>query len=369
MSLKNYSTTAASNNSASPNGAPEGMAMAGVNDTIRQVMADIRTLAAADTIAAAGTTDLGSKDNTYLTLTGTATTITALGTVSAGIYKAVIYNAAHSLTHNATSLILMGGASRTVAAGDVSLFISEGSGNWRELVYQKVDGTPLVQGTVAIAKGGTGQTTQTAAFDALSPNTTQGDITYHNGTNNVRLAAGTSGYFLKTQGAGANPVWAAGGGVAQVAYAELVTSSTTTALIPVDDTIPQITEGTEILTCSITPTSASSYLLVNVVANLQEDTNTTDQGVVAAVFRDSTADALAAQYVGHAPAASGSLAGLNSGRFNFQFRVAASSTSATTFRLRVGGEQAGTYRWNGWSSGRKFGGVLITSMTITEITP
>jgi len=35
----------------------------------------------------------------------------------------------------------------------------------------------------------------------------QGDILYFNGTNWVRLAAGTSGYFLKTQGAAANPVW------------------------------------------------------------------------------------------------------------------------------------------------------------------
>ncbi|MBK9723349.1 MAG: hypothetical protein IPO78_17435 [Saprospiraceae bacterium] len=38
----------------------------------------------------------------------------------------------------------------------------------------------------------------------------QGDVMYYDGTNWVRLAAGTNGYFLKTQGAGANPVWAAG---------------------------------------------------------------------------------------------------------------------------------------------------------------
>jgi len=37
----------------------------------------------------------------------------------------------------------------------------------------------------------------------------QGDILYHNGTNWVALVAGTSGHYLKTQGAGANPVWAA----------------------------------------------------------------------------------------------------------------------------------------------------------------
>jgi len=36
---------------------------------------------------------------------------------------------------------------------------------------------------------------------------TQGDIVYYNGTDWTRLAAGTSGQFLKTNGSGANPVW------------------------------------------------------------------------------------------------------------------------------------------------------------------
>lgn len=36
----------------------------------------------------------------------------------------------------------------------------------------------------------------------------QGDVLYYNGTSWVRLAAGTSGQFLQTQGTGANPQWA-----------------------------------------------------------------------------------------------------------------------------------------------------------------
>lgn len=38
----------------------------------------------------------------------------------------------------------------------------------------------------------------------------QGDVLYYNGTAWVRLGAGTSGQFLKTNGAGANPSWANG---------------------------------------------------------------------------------------------------------------------------------------------------------------
>lgn len=42
----------------------------------------------------------------------------------------------------------------------------------------------------------------------------QGDVLYFNGSNIVKLAAGTSGQYLKTQGTGANPTWASisGGG-------------------------------------------------------------------------------------------------------------------------------------------------------------
>jgi hypothetical protein len=53
-----------------------------------------------------------------------------------------------------------------------------------------------VTGTVAIANGGTGQTTQMAAFDALSPLTTKGDLLVDNGTNNIRLAVGTNAQVL-----------------------------------------------------------------------------------------------------------------------------------------------------------------------------
>jgi hypothetical protein len=67
-------------------------------------------------------------------------------------------------------------------------------------------------GTLGISKGGTGQTTQTAAFNALSPMTTLGDLSYHNGTNVVRLAGQitTTKKFLRQTGDGAlsaAPAW------------------------------------------------------------------------------------------------------------------------------------------------------------------
>lgn len=62
---------------------------------------------------------------------------------------------------------------------------------------QNTTGTAAnVTGTVAIANGGTGQTTKVAAFDALSPSTTKGDLIGFDGTDNVRLAVGTNNQVL-----------------------------------------------------------------------------------------------------------------------------------------------------------------------------
>jgi hypothetical protein len=78
---------------------------------------------------------------------------------------------------------------------------------------QNTTGTAAnVTGTVAIANGGTGQTSQTAAFDALAPTTTKGDLIVSNGTDNVRLAVGTDAYVLTADSTAAAGVkWAAGG--------------------------------------------------------------------------------------------------------------------------------------------------------------
>lgn len=60
-------------------------------------------------------------------------------------------------------------------------------------------------GTLGIDQGGTGQTTKTAAFDALAPTTTNGDMMYFNGTDVVRLGIGSSGQALVVSGG--VPAW------------------------------------------------------------------------------------------------------------------------------------------------------------------
>jgi hypothetical protein len=82
------------------------------------------------TIASAATVDIGAAASNTVIVSGTAT-ITALGTIAAGAIRYIRATGAFTLTHNATSLIIPGGADFVATVGDVFRFESLGSGNWR----------------------------------------------------------------------------------------------------------------------------------------------------------------------------------------------------------------------------------------------
>ena len=79
-----------------------------------------------------------------------------------------------------------------------------------------------------------------------------------------------------------------GGKVKQMVYANFQTATTGSGNMPYDNTIPQITEGREVMTLAITPTSASSLLKIEVI--LQGSISNHAQYQIA-LFQDSTADA------------------------------------------------------------------------------
>jgi hypothetical protein len=179
-------------------------------------------------LTGAGTTAVtGTYPNFTITsndaFTGTVTSVGGTGTVS-GLTLTGTVTTSGNLTLGGTLVVTPSdfasqSANTFLAAPDGSA----GTPTFRALVAadvptlnQNTTGTAAnVTGTVAIANGGTGQTTQTAAFDALAPTTTKGDLIVDNGTNNIRLAVGVDTYVLtadSTVAAGVKWAAAAGGG-------------------------------------------------------------------------------------------------------------------------------------------------------------
>lgn len=153
------------------------IAKGGTGQTTAVAAKDALTVKSAD-IPSAMTTDLSTATGEYVHVTGT-TTITGLGTLAAGVERSVEFTGILTLTHNASSLILPGGASITTAAGDTAIFRSEGSGNWRCISYVRAASPPL-----------SGTSTNTNTGDQTTSNS-DGSITVATGSTNpvVSLAA------------------------------------------------------------------------------------------------------------------------------------------------------------------------------------
>ena len=130
----------------------------------------------------------------------------------------------------------------------------------------------------------------------------------------------------------------------------------TTAMVN-DNTIPQNTEGDEYMTLAITPTNASNILYLDVVLIISHSAAAL---ILAALFQDATADALASAGVFQTTAT-----GQNT--VSFRHKMVAGTTSATTFKVRAGDTSGATTTVNGSNSVAKLGGTYASSITITEV--
>ena len=176
----------------------------------------------------------------------------------------------------------------------------------------------------------------------------------------VAIATGSDGQVLTSAGAGAPPAFeaaAAGGKVLQCISQVYTTQTSTTTTFPNDDTIPQIGEGVQIFSQAITPAHASNILMFDVVLSMGTANGSSTYG--AALFQDSTANALA-YFLSTSMEANTSLS------FPFFFRMAAGTTSATTFTVRIAGS-GGTTKINILSGGGSYGSILQSTMRVWEI--
>lgn len=291
--VNSWSTTAASNNSAAPDGWPEGMAPSAVNDCARELMAAIAKYRS-DTD---GVNTTGGSSNAY-----TLAASRVMAAYTAGDLYTVKTNFANTSTTPTFNVDSLG--AKTI---------------------KRVDGSALVVGDIP-----------SGAIITL----------VYDGTDFLLL----NPYKVKNTQVSSGGVVQAVEGTPYTTYATIATD------MPVDNTIPQNTEGDEVVTVSITPTSATNRLVIEAECFGMID----NAGTIAmAVFQDTTANALAATAEG---GAASSVVGLR-----IRHEMAAGTTSATTFKIRVGpSAAAANFYINGDSSARLFGGVGAARVRVTE---
>lgn len=149
------------------------------------------------------------------------------------------------------------------------------------------------------------------------------------------------------------------GEIVQVANFQTGAVNTGTTVMVNDDTIPQNTEGDEYMTLAFTPKSATNNLKIDI--EWFGSHSSTTAGMYMALFQDTTVDALAAAWGTKNAIATGAV-GLTMSHF-----MVAGTASSTTFKVRAGAAVAGTTTFNGGGGLRLFGGVVPSSITITEI--
>lgn len=189
--------------------------------TVR-IFEDYERAGSSSTVASASTISLDTVSIGHYEITGT-TGISTI-TLSAGKTRTARFQGALTLT-NGANLVLPGGVNITTAAGDWAVFFSDNGTTTRLVAYYRKDGTPLLLGDNSVTNAtladmanskikarktaGTGDPEDASLSEVLDfiGSAAQGDILTRGASAWARLAAGTSGKFLKSQGAGADLIW------------------------------------------------------------------------------------------------------------------------------------------------------------------
>lgn len=148
--------------------------------------------------------------------------------------------------------------------------------------------------------------------------------------------------------------------IVKVYTTTLATRQDITSIIPLDSSIPQNTEGAEVFTVTLTPTSETSKLIF--LVKLTYSLSVGKYGI-AALFQDTTANALDTAILGYGDSPKGTT--------TFTFEVAAGTASETTFKVRAGlnlNTGSDHLYINGDNSiNPLFGGKCVSSITVIEI--
>jgi len=147
------------------------------------------------------------------------------------------------------------------------------------------------------------------------------------------------------------------GQVLQVVYSQVNTQIAGTTLIPFDNTIPQNTEGFEVMTLDFTPKYASSICKIDVVCNSMYHSYQSGQGYyIAGLFMDSVANAYCTAF---------QVDPYNRGKsLHFTYFITASSVAQRTWKVRIGSNVAGTLYLNYQLGNRNYSTIVISEIRV-----
>ena len=128
------------------------------------------------------------------------------------------------------------------------------------------------------------------------------------------------------------------------------------AVIPLDNTVPDIGEGTQIISASITPKYATSLIRVRFMG---QATAAAANKVSVAIFRVGLSPAIAATYSSVPSSTEGSAIAL-------EREDSPATTSAVTYTVRAGAQSGNVY-FNGLGSSGVFGSASSATLVLEEI--
>lgn len=236
-----------------------------------------------------------------------------------------------------------GGATSLVTYGDGSLFYQPMSPRLSSIASTGVQTADIVNGAVTFAK------MQNIATSRLLGRTTAGS----GDTEEISIGAG----LTLSGGQLSSSAVAATGSVVNSVYAEYTTNAALTATIPIDDTIPQVGEGTQILSVVITPTSTTNKLRARFRGTLSPAT--AGPWMTTAMFANGAANAVTADTVTGASASNGY-------GVTLEYEFTPGSTSSQTITIRVGAN-SGNIALNGQPVQGFLGGAQRATLVIEEI--
>ena len=375
----NVQVTAASIAALSPAGTVTSVAVSGGTTGLTVTGSPVTssgTITLSGTLAPAngGTGAIGTPSNGQL-LIGNGTNY-SVATLTAGS-NVTITNSAGGITIAAASGVTTfsagttGLAPNTATAGAITLTGTLATTNGGTNLTSFTSGgavyatstSALTTGTLPLASGGTGQTTKAAAFNALSPVTTTGDLIIGNGTNSAtRLAIGTNTYVLTSNGSTASWQPAAGGGGGVTSFdagsTGLNPSGTNTGAITLSGTLNTGSGGT-----GTGSTPSNGQLLIGNGVTYSAATLTAGSGVT--ITNGSGSITIAAGAAG--PAINLIYASTSSGNFGMSTPGSGYSRPLVGY-TDTGAVQYGAFFFVTTNSGSSYSYLTVNSLQLTDTT-